>query len=177
MRVSAMDEANTLVVLAHDSVFTCRGNITEWRLRWYHSRDASECGSIRFIFSVFRQSSECGSLQLVGSNVYDVEVDDNNILGVQEVENVFLVEEEKIITVDKGDFISVIVTLSSSCETVETSVWVAGRRGVEAKTYHKVYNTLFGALLLSTLIPCNLLFQQNNTIFPFISAVVGEYTI
>ena len=172
MRVSATDDENTLLIVARASVITCSGNITQWSVRWYHRGATDECTDIHFIFSVFRQPTECAFIDVVGTSLYKVEDAGPEM---QEVKSVFHVPPEDRFYVQEGDFLSLGVVLESECTAVESSVWVAGRTGVEAVLYHKVYHTVFGALVLSTLAPCSQL-QRNNTIFPFLSAVIGEYS-
>ena len=170
MKVTATDGDNTLVLLARDSVISCPGSISEWTLRWYHSAATNKCASVRFIFAVFRESSECDSLSLVGSNVYEVA---DTGPEMQEMESVFYVEPGDRFDVEEGDFISVCIVLNSECTMVESSLWVAGKTRVGARMYHNVFLTVFGALLLTALAPCSQL-QQSNSIFPFLSAVVGK---
>ena len=160
-----------MVLLAHDSVFTCQGSISQWNVRWYHSAATDDCATVIFTFVVYRiRSDECGSLLSVGSNSYQVQ---NNGPEMQEVESVFHVEPGDRIDVQEGDIICVLIQLHSECAMTESSVWVAGRELVGTQLYHSVFTNVFGAVLLTALAPCSEL--QRSSVFPFVSAVVGKW--
>ena len=167
LQVTATHGDNVLVLLTYDSVFTCQGSVSQWSLRWYHRGATNQCATIKFSFVVYRiQSDECSNLMFLGRNAYRVE---NAGPEMEEVESVFYVEPTDRIAVEEGDIMGVRVDLDSECMS-ESSVWVAGRTVVGSQLYHRVFSSVFGAILNTAWAPCSEL-QQSN-VFPFVSAVV-----
>lgn len=169
-RIRGREDENTILLVMKDFVFTCRGSITQWKLKWQYRDGLAGC-AIHFHFYVMRQSEDCGNVIIVEENLFVETINRNGDSTVLTVESVFNVLPEDQLEVREEDFIGVAVRLGSQCS--DTRLWVAGKSGVQNTVHHSVFSSLTNAMSTLSRICTSLVLSTSTA--PFVTVTTGEY--
>lgn len=168
-RIRGREDEDTILLIMKDFLFTCQGNITQWRLQWHYRDGLSGC-KIHFHFYVMRQSEDCSNVIITGENHFTEMINQNGDSTILTVERVFSVLPEHQLQVQEEDFIGVVVQLGSQCS--DTRLWVAGRNGIQNTVHHNVFSSLNNAM--STLSRICTSLELSTSIAPFVTVTTGE---
>lgn len=102
-RIRGREDEDTILLIMKDFVFTCQGNITQWRLQWHYRDGLSGC-TIHFHFYVMRQLEDCGNVIITGENHFTETINQNGDSTILTVERVFSVLSEHQLQVQEEDF-------------------------------------------------------------------------
>lgn len=175
-RLRDRNDERTVILLARDFVFSCDGRVNQWNIAWYHREAWTNCAAVQFIFYVFRQSDHCGTLNLVGSNLFQVQISENSDDEIR-LESEFEVEHGQRLIVQTGDFIAVSASLLAvQCSDIRVRIAGIRNMNIMNTVYHGLFSSIEGFSLALLFQPCTALVVDTST-FPFITAAVSKLHI